>query len=261
MDQPPQYVLLLAMAGAALASPAGGFVTLWVRPSTLFLSCVLGFASGVLMGAIAFEMLPSAFEHAGLALAVAGFGAGLAAIYALDLFVHRGFLVGEASEQRLRLRGGRRARGDEITVLAGGTSIEELVEGLTIGVALAVEPELGLLVALAVGIDNLAEGLSIGELIRNAKNGDGRRAAWRIILWTSTIALALIVSSLVGWFLLRDLPGGMLGLLFGVSAGGIFYLTVTDLVPEAEKHQFQQAPAIAMGAGLMLMFALSSFGR
>jgi ZIP family zinc transporter len=60
-----------------------------------------------------------------------------------------------------------RPRGDEVTVLAGGTSAEELVEGISIGVGAAIKPGLGLLIALAIVIDNLSEALSIGELIRD----------------------------------------------------------------------------------------------
>jgi ZIP family zinc transporter len=44
--------------------------------------------------------------------------------------------VGERAEQRLWVRQysrRRQPRGDEVTVLAGGTSVEELIEGLVIG--------------------------------------------------------------------------------------------------------------------------------
>jgi ZIP family zinc transporter len=250
---------MFAVLGAALASPAGGLIALWVRPSTLFMSCALGFAGGVLLGAIAFEMAPSALEQAGLPLAIAAFGAGLGVVYALDLYIHRGLLRGEQADQHLRLRQTRPPRGDEITVLAGGTSAEELIEGVTIGVGLAVEPELGLIVALAIGVDNIAEALSIGELVRNEKGRQRRDQVRRIMFWTGLIGASLLVSSMAGWFLLRDLPDAVLGACFGAGAGAMFYLTVTDLVPEAEKHQFQQAPAIAMGAGFMLLFALSAY--
>ena len=50
----------------------------------------------------------------------------------------------------------------------------------------------------------------------------------------------------------------MLGTLFGAGAGAMFYLTVTNLVPEAEEHQYQQLSAIAMGSGFMGIFALST---
>jgi zinc transporter ZupT len=51
---------------AAIASPIGGVIALWAKPSTLFMSAVLGFTSGILLATIAFEMLPNALEHSSL---------------------------------------------------------------------------------------------------------------------------------------------------------------------------------------------------
>ena len=83
---PADLLLILAVAGsAAVASPLGGLLALWRRPTTLFMSLALGFASGVLLATISFEMLPAALELSSLAIAVAGFIAGFAAVYGFDL--------------------------------------------------------------------------------------------------------------------------------------------------------------------------------
>jgi ZIP family zinc transporter len=255
-------LLATSIAVAAIASPFGGLIALWVRPSTLFMSGTLGFTGGVLLATIAFEMLPGALEHSSLTLAILGFVAGFVAVYAFDLVVHGGVLVGEKAEQRRWLKRShrlRRSRNDEVTVLAGGTSAEEVIEGLSIGVGLAIKPGLGLMVALAIAIDNVSEALSIGEMIRNQKGRRGRSDALRILGWTGLIGLSVLLSAVAGWLFLRGIPQTVLGILFGAGAGGLFYLTVTDLVPEAEEHQYQQLPAITMGAGFMIIFALSTF--
>lgn len=95
------FLTIIAIAGAAaIASPAGGLISLWRKPTTLFMSVALGFASGVLLATISFEMLPQALEMSSIAVAVAGFVAGFVAVYGFDLFIHRGQLAGEAAEQR-----------------------------------------------------------------------------------------------------------------------------------------------------------------
>ena len=38
----------------------------------------------------------------------------------------------------------------------------------------------------------------------------------------------------------------------------MFYLTITDLVPEAEARQYQQSAGLACGAGFMTIFVLSN---
>lgn len=253
-------LVLWIVAPAALASPVGGLVALWKRPTTLFLSISVGFAGGVLLGTFAFEMLPKALELSSLPLAIGGFVAGFAAVYGFDLFIYRGRLAGEQAEQHARTERFHRHHpplGTETTVLAGGTSAEELIEGASIGVSLAIEPTVGVIVALAVCIDNFSEALSIGELLQNdERRGDG--PLWKkIIGWTSLIGASLLASSLLGWFLLRDISESALGALLAMGAGGMFYLTVTDLLPEAEKRQYQQSGGIATAVGFMTIFALA----
>jgi ZIP family zinc transporter len=255
---PTEFANLIAIALAgAIASPLGGALALWKRPTTLTLSIAVGFAAGVLLGTFAFKMLPKAALIGSLWIAIAGFAAGFLLVYLLDLFVHRGVSAGEKAEQRLwvvRRRQKLKPRGDEVTVLAAGTSAEELIEGVTIGVSAATDPALGLVVALAIAIDNISEAMSIGELVHAAK---GPNPAGRIFFWTGLIGAALFASAIAGWLLFRGMPPAVLGFLLASGAGGMFYLTITALVPEAESHHYNQSAAIANAAGFLLMFALS----
>jgi zinc transporter, ZIP family len=260
---PSDFLMILAIAGAAaIASPIGGLIALWRTPTTLFMSIALGFASGTLLGTISFEMMPQALQLTSTLAAVSGFVAGFASLYAFDLFIHRGRLAGPKAEQAKRVKRyyrRHRPRGDEVTVLAGGTSTEELIEGLTIGIGVSIKPGLGLLVALAIVIDNMAEALSIGELVLENQGSASHRPVWRVLKWTSLIGVSLFSSALVGWLILRGMPQSMLGLLFGAGAGGMFYLTITDLVPEAEERHYQQSAGWAIGIGFITMFVLSQF--
>jgi zinc transporter, ZIP family len=257
------FFMILAVAGAAaIASPMGGVLALWRKPTSLFMSLALGFASGVLLATISFEMMPQALELSSMPVAVTGFIAGFAAVYGFDLFIHRGKLSGEKAEQRDAVEGyhrRHRPRGDQVTVLAGGTSAEELIEGASIGIGAAIKPGLGLLIAVAIVIDNLAEALSIGELIHDQQPHGKGKPVWRVLKWTGLIGVSLLGSALAGWLLLRGLPQPALGFLFAMGGGGMFYLTVTDLVPEAEQRHYQQSAGLAIGAGFMTIFILGHF--
>lgn len=248
---------------AAIASPLGGLLALWRRPTSLFMSLSLGFASGVLLATITLEMVPKALELGSLPIAIGGFALGFAAVYGFDMFIHRGAMAGDKAEQRPRVQRfheTHRPRGGIVTVLAGGTSAEELIEGISIGIGTAIAPGAGLLVALAIVIDNISEGLAIGEIIRdeNRKGGQPHGPARRILGWTGLIGAAVLVSTLASWFLLRGLAPSVLGFLFAMGGGGMFYLTVTDLLPEAEERQYQQFAGIAVGAGFLVILALSA---
>lgn len=249
-------------ASAAAASVVGGLIALWRKPGTLFMSVTLGFASGVLLATICFEMLPLALRFGSLPVATGGFAAGFAIVYAFDLFVHRGLLAGSKSAERERVASAyrrRRPRGGEVTVLAGGTSVEELIEGVSIGIGAAIEPGAGLLIGIVIAIDNLSEGLSIGEMISAESRERGPPVARRILGWTALIGAAVLSSALAGWFLLRGLDEALLAFLFASGGGGMFYLTMTDLVPEAEERQYQQSAALSIAAGFVTIFVLSQF--
>ncbi len=260
MDASSLLTIVVVAGSAAAASVAGGLVALW-RPSTsLFLSIALGFAGGVLLAAITFEMLPKALELGSITLAVSGFVAGFLAVYAFDLFIHRGRIAGDKAGERRsvdRFHRKRQPRGTGLTVLAGGTSAEELIEGLSIGVGTVIAPGVGVLIGLAIAIDNVSEALAIGELIRSESAELDRSQRRRIVGWTSLIGAAVLTSALAGWFLLRNLGDAPLSFLFAVGAGAMFYLTITDLLPEAEERQYQQSGALATSAGFIVIFVIA----
>jgi ZIP family zinc transporter len=257
---PDELLLVVVTSGvAALASVVGGLIALWHRSSTLISSIAFGVASGALIGTVTFEMLPTAFETGGLAIAIVGFIAGMLGLFVLDLVVHGGYIMGEHADQRriVRRYHRRRGSGSAVVVLAGGTSVEELVEGLVISVGAAVEPSLAFVAAVAIGIDNLAEGMSVGELIRT-ETPNRALAMPRVLAWTGTIGLALFVSSVVGWLAFRDVPLPVLAALVAAGAGAMLYLALSSLVPEGEARQYQGSATLAGCIALALIFALSA---
>jgi ZIP family zinc transporter len=250
---------LVLAGGAALCSPLGGLAAILVRPSSLLLSVMAGLAGGTLLGAIAFEMIPQALERASLLETCTGFLVGLLAVYGFDLYVNRGAIAGPEASQWRRVRRfhkRHKPRGDEVTVLASATSVEEVIEGVVIGVGAAITGGMGLIVAVAIAMDNISEAVSIGEMVR--EKGDERPRA-KILGWTGLIGASLFVSACIGWLALRGLPADWLGSLSAAGAGAIFYLAATNLLPEAQAHHYQQSSGLAAAAGFLGMLVLTEF--
>lgn len=253
--------VLLVAGIAAASSLVGGLLALVRTPTSLSASVAFGLASGVLIGTVTLEMVPRALALSSLWPTVAAFGAGFAVAYGWDMYVNRWHLAGERADQRRRVEEFHRRvrpRGDDVTVLAGGTSIEEVIEGIAIGTGVVIDPGVGALVAGAIAVDNLSEGLSIGELIRASEQSGSRGAtAGRIVRWTGLIGGTLFGAAAIGWLALRGLPEPWIGGLFAAGAGGMLYLTVTQLVPPAHERQYQGSAALAAGAGFALILVLS----
>lgn len=255
--------LVLAAGLPALAALAGGVGAILLRPSTLSASIIFGFAGGAILGTIGLEMLPRAVAESGVWLTVASLSAGFVAVYALDLVAHRGVVAGERAEQRRRVELAYRTRpprAGEALFFAGAITVEQVVEGLTIGVSLALAPQLALIVGLAVAVDNLSEGMAIAELFRSEAGADNRAARGAAVLWTGTAGLALFLPAAVAWFALRELPILVHGALVAGAAGAMLYLTFSDLLPEGQQRHYQQSAALAGASGFAVVLVLSSLG-
>jgi ZIP family zinc transporter len=251
---------ILGIAGAAAAaSVAGGMLALVRTPTSLFISIAFGFASGVLIGTVTLEMVPQALELSSLEATAGGFTAGFLSIWVFDMFVNRWRLAGQRAAQYERVvayHRSHRPRGDRVTVLAGGTSAEELIEGVAIGTGVLIDPEVGALIAAAIAVDNLSEGLSIGELVLSGRV-PGHASVRRVLGWTSLVGVSLLASALVGWLALRGAGAGLVGVLQAAGGGGMLYLTVSALVPPSEEQQYQGSGALATGAGFITILLLA----
>jgi zinc transporter, ZIP family len=257
--------VIAVAGGAALASIVGGVAALVRAPTSLVMSVVFGVASGVLIGTVTLEMVPEALERGSVAGVSVGLGLGFVAVWVFDLYINRWRLAGEHAAQYARVRAyhrSHRPRGDRVTVLAGGTSAEELIEGLAIGAGVAVEPEVGLLIAAAIAVDNLSEGMSVGEFVVSGRGAGPQRsrAVRRTLAWTGLIGASLFVSACLGWLALRDVDEELLGVLLATGGGGMLYLTVSALVPPSEEQQYQGSGALATGAGFLLILVLTAAG-
>lgn len=246
--------------GAAAASPLGGVIALLLRPSTFLLSLVVGFAGGVLLGALSFEMIPKALELADAIEVYVGIPMGVLLVWGVDLYINRGMTAGDKAAQSRRVRRYHqlhKPHGSKVAVIAAGTAGEELIEGIVIGVSAAIGGSTGFIVALAIALDNVSEALSIGELTKNDEKIKDEDKNRDILIWTGIIGAALVVSAFAGFLLLRGLPSEWQGLLTAIGAGAMFYIAIVGLIPEAESHQFEQSGGLAAAAGFLTMLVLT----
>lgn len=147
--------LFWILAAGAATGVGGLWLLVMPRPSELLLDVLLGFTAGVMLAATAFSLLVPALDEGGLPEVLAGVAAGGTTLLALDALVphvHLRFL--EAGHQQSR--GTRQA-----ALLLSALTIHNVPEGLAVGVAFAAGgSDLGVPVALAIGIQNIPEGFA-----------------------------------------------------------------------------------------------------
>jgi len=236
--------MTLAFAlGSVLSAFAGGLFALR-RQDQLHL--ILGFTAGVLLGLIAFELLPEIFDLAD--------GAQLFGVPAVMLAFAAGFLALHLVERTVALHTAHEHEyGDHHHPNVGVASAVALaahsfLDGLAIGLAFQASQAIGVSVAVAVIGHRFADGLNTVALMTTHRNS--RR---RTLVMLGLVALAPALGALSTLWL--TVPDPVLALYLGFFAGFVLYLATADILPEAHtRHPSRLTLWFTFGGvGLMWM--------
>jgi zinc transporter ZupT len=236
-------VVTAAALATAVATGAGALPFLFARhPDRSWLGVGNSLAAGLMVGA-SIGLLYEGAER-GVARTVVGALAG-----ATVLVLSR-WTIGRRNEAHLGALGGLDAR--RALLIVGVMTVHSFAEGVGVGVAFGGEETLGLLIALAIAIHNIPEGLAISLVLVPRGVSVRGAAGWSIF---SSLPQPLMA---VPAFLFVEEFTGFLPLGLGFAAGAMVSLVAFDLVPEAleSRGAWIVAPTIVASAAGMLAFLL-----
>mgnify|MGYP001361111710 CR=1 FL=1 len=239
------YAILLA-AVTALATSIGGYIALRARDR---LHLVLGLSAGLLLGLVAFELIPEVFTEststiAGVPAVAVALIAGFFALHIFEQFSGHH----EPAESDY---GHDHHHSANIAGTVGGIAMggHVFLDGVALGVAFQVSPELGLSVFVAILVHAFSDGLNtVSLLIKSGK-------------WTKKATYLLIVDGAA------RISGAALGTLItfnqsavsiylALFAGMLIYLATSHILPEAHaRHSSRWTLATTLG-GILLMWGL-----
>jgi len=135
-------------------------------------------------------------------------------------------------------------------------AIHNFPEGLVTFLAALQDPGLGVAIAVAVALHNIPEGISVSVPIFYA-TGDRRKA----FLYSLLSGLAEPVGALVAYALLRLTLGGpsgvippqVMGILFGLIAGIMVYISLDELLPTSRAYGRGHDSIFGLIAGMAVM--------
>jgi ZIP family zinc transporter len=226
---------------ALFSTSAGGLCALGLRDR---LHLVLGFSAGVLLGVVAFDLLPEIFA---LSLrtgidgkpAMVALAAGFLILHGLEKFV----LVhcAHESDHAARHHPGVGAL-SAVALIA-----HSFMDGLGIGLAFQVSPAVGLTVAIAVIAHDFCDGLNtVGLMLMH------RSTTSRALGMLALDAIAPILGALLSFA--YDVPPTALPLYLGFFAGVLLYISASDILPKA--HSRAGSSGTVSLVGLTLLGAL-----
>ncbi len=236
---------LIASLLAGLATGLGGvMIAVLPRISRRLYDTLLGFSAGVMLAAGSITLLWPALSRNGIIPATLGLLMGAMLVYLLELAVPH--LEPHFAPQ---LTGRSKRLG---LLMAAALTLHHVPEGLAIGVAFASEPRsLGTIVAIAIALQNIPEGLAVAMPLRAAGASRSRAIAWASLSGlTEPIAAALGV-----WF--AGQLNGMLPFGMALAAGAMIFVASDQLIPESHAQSDSKSPSLGLISGFVLLAVLT----
>jgi ZIP family zinc transporter len=228
---------------AASSLLLGGLLALR-RPMGLRpLGLIMAFGAGVLISAVAYELVEDAFGTAGGSGAVAlGLFAGAFTFYFGDVAIDR-----FGGEGRKSAVGGQDA-GTALAIVLG-TVLDGIPESIVLGLSLLGGGGVSVAMLAAVFLSNLPEALSSTAGL--SKSGWGRPRI--LALWTAVTVVSGL-SALAGYALFDGAPAATIAFVQAFAGGALLTMLADTMMPEAFKYGGKQ-----VGLVTTLGFALAFF--
>ncbi|MDB4982654.1 MAG: hypothetical protein JWM82_3406, partial [Myxococcales bacterium] len=197
-----------------------------------------------------------------LALVVAGFIVGVALAAVMDRFIphhHAGGHhehLGHAPGHDVHDRADHDAHDDARRgyAVVGALTLHRLPEGLAIGAGFAVpgSSHLGLLLAIAVGVQNVCEGLVMAAPLR-AGGVSGRRGFLIVAATGLVIPGAALLGGAVAALAATAMP-----FILALAGGTLIYVTSNEIIPESHSHGHEGTASAGLVAGFILTMVLQA---
>lgn len=233
----------LIMMIPALVALGGGILAFVWSPSHQMRSLIQHFAAGVVLAALAVELLPEiGREHApGLVLA-GSFALGSLFMYGLKLWTmrleHQASIAGTAAGLN--------------TGLLLATFIDVATDGFIIGAGFAAGGETGTILALGLSVELLFLGLALAS---------EATAGWRIIAISGALGGTVLTFSLIGNALLSGASHAVIGGALAFSAAALLYLVTEELLMEAHEVQEKPISTLVLFGGFLAFWSIQLLGR
>jgi ZIP family zinc transporter len=220
------------LVGASLV--AGALVAVVLRLPERIAAVVTSFGGGLLVAAIAFELVPEADERAGAVVTALGLLAGTLVYVGADAWLIRDEAMAEMRRSGQAAAAGQpmmmsvdhaeAARGESIAV---GLVVDGVPESIALGLTVA-EGEIGLALLVGIVVGNVVEAYGAGQPI--ITGGHAKRFA---VVLLGGIGFALAGAAILGGTVLADTSDDFVGGAHALAAGAVLALVSISVVPHA----------------------------
>jgi ZIP family zinc transporter len=236
------YLILPYVLMAAAAGIVGGLLAAFWAPGVKARSAVQHFAAGVVIAAVASDLIPEV-EKAGKPFGIlAGFAAGGLAMIGMKWLVLK-FEKQEEKKEQLPVG------------LAAAAAADTLIDGAIISAGFSSGQQLGTLLAIALAFELFFLNLSVGTEFHKWKS-----KRWLGLLTTTGIAFLLLLGAVAGFFVLRGISEAGVAVFLSFGAAALLYLIAEELLVESIEGETLFSVAMLF-AGFLMVLAFKLLGQ
>jgi ZIP family zinc transporter len=231
---------------AASSLIVGGAFALWRGVGERALGMIMGFGSGVLISAVAFELVEEAFNTASDQGSVAfGLFAGSAVFFTGDTVIDR--MGGDDRKHS----GGRQAGGSSLAIVLG-IVLDGIPESIVLGLTVVQGGGVSVAFLLAVALSNVPEAVAASSGLALSGWSKGRVLG----LWV-LVSLVSGLSSLLGFAAFDSASPNTVAFVLAFAGGAILTMLADTMMPEAFEHGGKLVGVVTT-FGFALAFAISA---
>lgn len=237
--------VLFGAIAVLVATSAGALLVLFFKKiGKTEYSVMLAFSAGM-MAFSSLEMLAQSHERGQDIAVLAGFLAGLGALYLSDRLlphIHKhafGSDIGDSEKKAV--------------LIVGTIALHNIPEGFAIAAAFADSSLLGWIVTTSMAIQDFPEGALVSTPL--ACYGVGQKKSVGYGMLSGVIEAG---AALLGYMFLSA-AAGFVPLALSFSAGAMAYVIFVELLPDASENRMERIAALSFAAGAAAAFIIGSF--
>ena len=264
-------IVTTALAGVGGTGLGGLVGAMLQRDSKRTVSLLLSFAGGVMLSVVCCDLILEAIEtNMGTWTVALAIAIGVAVTYFLNYLIDRKtnpevphidenhpktaddldeLIHSDHLEQHYAKPEGKLGLFVAGLVMACAIALHNVPEGMTIGASYAgnegVMGSAALVLAVLIGLHNIPEGMAVSVPLIS-----GGMAKWKAVLITAASGIPTILGALLGYMLGEIGPLG-LTLSLGFASGAMLYVVFGEILPQSILMYHSKLPAFSAIAGIL----------
>ena len=265
-------LLTTALAGVGGTGIGGLVGALLQKNSKRVVSLLLSFAGGVMLSVVCFDLVTEAIStNMGVWTVVGAVVLGVAVTYLLNYLIDR-----KTNPEVPHIDANHPKTADDLDelihsdhlnqhyakkdskfglfvaglVMACAIALHNVPEGMTIGASYAVnEGAMGraaVVLAVIIGLHNIPEGMAVSVPLIS-----GGMAKWKAVLITAATGIPTILGALLGYALGEIGPLG-LAMSLGFASGAMLYVVFGEILPQSILMYHSKLPAFSAIVGILV---------